>query len=56
MSLYIGRGTRRTPEEVGRINPRQPVKPVSLGALARMTNAVETASDPLEVHMREFVL
>lgn len=33
----LARETRRTPEEVGRINPRPPAGLVTLGALARMT-------------------
>lgn len=36
MGLYVSHATGRTPEHVGRINPRPPVKPVTLGALAKM--------------------
>lgn len=38
MGPYVCRATGRTPEQVGRINPRPPVKPVTLGALAEMAD------------------
>jgi len=39
----------RAPEDVGRINPRPPVQPVTLGALATMAGPSETtAVDPLD--------
>lgn len=34
MGMHICHTTGRTPEQIGRINPRPPVKPVTLGALA----------------------
>jgi hypothetical protein len=34
--MFLCRAIGRTPEEVGRINPRPPVRPVTLGVLARM--------------------
>lgn len=43
---YICRATGRTPEQVGRINPRLPVKPVTLGALAGMAEIGDGAGDP----------
>jgi hypothetical protein len=47
--MYACRATGRTPEQVGRINPRPPVKPVRLGALVQMTDIVGTAAtDPLD--------
>lgn len=47
--MHLCRATGRPPEEVGRINPRPPVKPVTLGALAAMEGASETrAVDPLD--------
>lgn len=36
MGMYLCQATGRTSEQVGRINPRPPVKPVILGALAQM--------------------
>jgi hydrogen cyanide synthase HcnB len=36
MAMYLSQTLERTPEQVGLINPRTPVKPVTLGALARM--------------------
>jgi len=36
MGMYLCQTLGRTPEQVGLINPRAPVKPVTLGALARM--------------------
>ena len=49
MGLYVSRATERGPEQVGRINPRPPVKPVALGALAQMADLAEPAvSDPLD--------
>lgn len=44
MGMYICHTTGRTPEEVGRINLRPPVKPVTLGALARAEEVIEVAS------------
>lgn len=47
--MYTCRATGRTPDQVRRINPRPPVKPVTLGALAEMKDVAETAaSDPLD--------
>jgi len=46
MEQYLRRATGRTPEQVGRINPRPPVKPVTLGALARMNGMREIAEAP----------
>lgn len=40
-AFHLCQMTGRTPVEVGRINPRPPVKPVSLGALARLTDIPE---------------
>jgi hypothetical protein len=34
--MYLSQKLGCTPEQVGLINPRAPVKPVTLGALARM--------------------
>jgi hypothetical protein len=47
--MYLCHTTGRAPEDVGRINPRPPVKPVTLGALAR-AEVVAGASvvDPLD--------
>lgn len=36
MGPYVCRATGRTPEQVGRINPRPPVRPATLRALAEM--------------------
>ncbi|WP_158633452.1 FAD/NAD(P)-dependent oxidoreductase [Tautonia sociabilis] len=36
MGMFLSQVTGRLPEEIGRINPRPPAKPVTLGALARM--------------------
>ena len=36
MAMYLSQTLGRTPEQVGLINPRVPVKPVTLGVLARM--------------------
>ena len=36
MAMYLSETLGRTPEQVGLINPRAPVKPVTLGALAHM--------------------
>jgi hydrogen cyanide synthase HcnB len=38
-SALVCAATGRTPQEVGRINPRPPVKPVTLGTLARQEGA-----------------
>lgn len=49
MGMYICHTTGRIPEEVGRINPRPPVKPVTLGVLARAEEVIDVAaSDPLD--------
>lgn len=42
MGMYMCHTLSRTPEEVGRINPRPPIKPVTVGALAKMINEKET--------------
>lgn len=42
-AAYMCRRMRLTAEAVGRINPRPPARPVTLGALAQMTN---TGSEP----------
>lgn len=52
MRSYLSDATGRTAAEVGRINPRPPVKPVRLGALARMTRAMP-ADDPFQATIRE---
>jgi hypothetical protein len=45
--MHLCRATQGTPEEVGRINPRPPVRPVTLGALARMAGVpMSTLVDP----------
>lgn len=36
MAMYLSQKLGCTPEQVGLINPRAPVKPVTLGSLARM--------------------
>lgn len=47
--MYVCEATRRPPEQVGRINPRPPVKPVTLGALAQVEAVHEAAvSDSLD--------
>ncbi len=47
--MLLCRETGRTPEEVGRITPRPPAKPVTLGALAAMEGVAPTAAaDPLD--------
>jgi thioredoxin reductase/bacterioferritin-associated ferredoxin len=38
MGMYVCDKLKITPEQAGRINPRPPVKPVTLGALAGMMN------------------
>ena len=38
-ATYMCRRMRLTAEEVGRINPRPPARPITLGALAQMTDA-----------------
>lgn len=49
VALHLCRDTGRTAENVGRINPRPPVKPVTLGALAAMEGVADTAAvDPLD--------
>lgn len=49
VGMYLCRATGRTPADVGRINPRPPVKPVTLGALAVMEGAGGAAvADPLD--------
>jgi len=47
--MYLCKVMGRTAEEVGRINPRPPVKPVTLGSLAQMSNVGQApAGDPLD--------
>jgi NADPH-dependent 2,4-dienoyl-CoA reductase/sulfur reductase-like enzyme len=47
--MLLCRATGETPVKVGRINPRPPVKPVTLGALAEMEGVSRTAvADPLD--------
>lgn len=49
VGMYLCRATGRTAEEVGRINPRPPLKSVTFGALAAMEAVSETAAvDPLD--------
>ena len=49
VGMHLCQATGRTPEEVGRINPRPPTKPVTLGALAAMEGVSGTAAvDPLD--------
>lgn len=55
MGPYICRATGRTPEQVGRINPRLPVKPVPFMALAGMTESVEVAGNSLDASTAEVV-
>lgn len=46
VALYVTCATGRTPQQVGRINPRPPVKPVTLGALTQIDVADMAVSDP----------
>lgn len=49
VGLHLCRATGRTAKQVGRINPRPPLKPVTFGALAAMEGVSETGSvDPLD--------
>jgi len=50
MAMHVARALECAPGDAGRINPRPPVKPVTLGALARMAEAadVAAASDQLK--------
>ncbi len=49
VGMHLCRATGQTPEAVGRINPRPPVKPVTLGALAAMEGILgSAAADPLD--------
>ena len=49
IGMHLCHVTGRTPEVVGRINPRPPTKPVTLGALAAMEGVSGTAAvDPLD--------
>lgn len=49
VGMHICHATGRTAEQVGRINPRPPLKPVTFGALAAMEEVSETAVvDPLD--------
>jgi NAD(P)H-nitrite reductase large subunit len=45
LSDMIGAFTQRRPEAVGITSARAPVKPVPLGALARMTTGRQTSQD-----------
>ena len=44
--MYLCRATGRTPAQVGRINARPPVKPVTLGALTQMSDIGGMTTDP----------
>lgn len=44
VGMHLCHATGRTPEEVGRINPRPPARPVTLGALAAMEGVSGTAA------------
>ena len=47
--MHLGVATGRTAADAGRINPRPPLKPVSLGALAAMSGVPDAATvDPLD--------
>ena len=47
--MFLCQATGRKPAEIGRINPRPPVKPITLGALASMKDVSQsTAVDPLD--------
>lgn len=47
--MYLCNATGQTADEVGRINPRPPTKPITLGALAAMEGVSDTtAVDPLD--------
>lgn len=47
--MYLCRVTGQRPEEIGRINPRPPVRPVTLGAMALTEGVPEVAAgDPLD--------
>ncbi|OJW77736.1 MAG: hypothetical protein BGO69_01850 [Bacteroidetes bacterium 46-16] len=48
MGMYLCETLKKTPEQIGRINSRPPVKPVTLGALAKMINAEEELSNPFD--------
>jgi hypothetical protein len=49
MAMHVARALECAPEDAGRINPRPPVKPVTLGALARMAEVADVAaSDQLK--------
>lgn len=49
VGMHLCHATGRTHEQVGRINPRPPLKPVTFGALAAMEGVSETAAvDPLD--------
>jgi len=49
VGMHLCQATGRVPEEVGRITPRPPAKPVTLGALAAMEGVAQTAAaDPLD--------
>ncbi len=43
IGMHVCQTTGRTPEQVGRVNPRPPIKPVTFGALADMQGVVGTA-------------
>jgi thioredoxin reductase len=49
VGMHLCHATGRTHEQVGRINPRPPLKPVTFGALAAMEGVSETSAvDPLD--------
>ncbi|MEX2565242.1 MAG: FAD-dependent oxidoreductase [Cyclobacteriaceae bacterium] len=57
MGMYMCHTLNRPPEEVGHINPRPPIKPVTLGALAKMVNEKETIeSDSFDAINKEDIL
>lgn len=57
MGMYLCHATGRTPEQVGRINPRPPIRPVTFGALAQAEEIAEVATgDPLNAISRGGVL
>jgi thioredoxin reductase len=42
MGMYLCETLKRTPQQVGRISSRPPVKPITLGAFAKLAKAEET--------------
>lgn len=46
MGLHVGHALGCSPRDAGRINPRPPVKPVTVGALARLNRQTPPAARP----------